>query len=346
MASIYHPRYPSGKESPYYNVKCWQRGRNKHHYLALKYPDGRRVRNRRDALYYKAKHEQLCGHRVTKEGPLHLRPLLLRFIDEAVIQEQKKPTTAAIDRLMTERLCAYLGAQRPVSQLSADMLDATLVRLMADRGLTAVTRNNYRKLLRSFGRWCKFRGYTLEDFAQDLPKLKEKPRSKAWLTRERWGDLLLLAEAARHPKLYLFTALGLFTGLRRGSLLALEWRDLDLAGEQLTARAEIMKDGEPLRIPVHRELQPILLRYAARHGLLFADLTPRGVDYHLKPLLRQLGLQGPRLGSHTLRRSFVKAALQALSADEARDAVGHASLDTTDTYAERQVITTEQMNRI
>jgi len=55
-------------------------------------------------------------------------------------------------------------------------------------------------------------------------------------------------------------ALALFTGLRRGEIEALEWRDLSIASASpcLSVRASTTKNSKPAHIPLHADLVAIL----------------------------------------------------------------------------------------
>jgi len=74
-----------------------------------------------------------------------------------------------------------------------------------------------------------------------------------------WADCEKLLAAARRPFPYLAIVLGLYAGLRRGEILALEWKHVDWVGEQIWVpgtKTAASKDYVPLHQALREALEP------------------------------------------------------------------------------------------
>ena len=71
-----------------------------------------------------------------------------------------------------------------------------------------------------------------------------------WLTVEEEARLMAALER-RESRLRPLVVLALHTGARRGELLTLEWRDIDIEQGTLTIRPECAKNGKERHIPLN-----------------------------------------------------------------------------------------------
>ena len=107
-----------------------------------------------------------------------------------------------------------------------------------------------------------------------------------------------------------FLLMALFTGMRRGELMALRWENVDLKAR--TLHLPKTKNGDPLNLPLSTFLSELLAERFAR-----ADASPYvfpgpGRDGHLvetkKFLLRVSTGSGVSFTLHDLRRTFITIA--------------------------------------
>jgi len=147
--------------------------------------------------------------------------------------------------------------------IRADVVDERLGAMTAD-GLSARTVNIHLASVRSFVRWCVARGRLERDPLKVL-----KPRNEVTdrrlvhrvlspLETERLLHVAQDADGGGKPLRWLWYAMPLYMGLRRGDLERLNWADLDLEARTLTIRggkARYRVDVLPIPMAVVEELQ-------------------------------------------------------------------------------------------
>lgn len=134
--------------------------------------------------------------------------------------------------------------------------------------------------------------------------------------------------------------LSLKTGIRRGAMLQLEWRDIDFNAKTVLVRGEICKTGKSRRIPLSplafetlkawREQQP--------QGNRYIFPSPRGdwprssCDEAWRTLLKKAGITN--FHWHDLRHDFAsKLVMSGIDLNTVRELLGHGSLTMTLRYA-------------
>ena len=114
------------------------------------------------------------------------------------------------------------------------------------RPLSEATANRYLTSLGSVYKWAKRRRLLPRGFVSPTRGVERAPTNN---TRVRYLDaaererLLAVCRVAPWGRLYLLVLAAITTGARRGELLALKWRDLDL--ERRTATVATSKKSEP-----------------------------------------------------------------------------------------------------
>jgi integrase len=139
-----------------------------------------------------------------------------------------------------------------------------------------------------------------------------------------------------------------YTGLRRGELIALRWRDVLFDQESIRVRASYSygalttpKSGKIRTVPMVPAVAEALARLGQREAfvadddLVFPGLGGEHLDgsalrRRYKAALRRAGLRELRF--HDLRHCFGSLAINALTILEVKEAMGHADLKTTMRY--------------
>jgi integrase len=184
-----------------------------------------------------------------------------------------------------------------------------------------------------------------------------KPEMKTWNPEELRAFLDHIRYDER-PWLYPVVHLAATTGLRRGEILGLRWRDLDLDAGRASIRKTVVCVGHEVRlsepktnkgkrsVPLDPTTVEVLRGLRAgqkkrsldRSDFLFSDesgnpLDPETVSLVFERRVKSSGL--PRVRFHDLRHSFATLALQAgVPLKVVSDILGHANISITgDTYS-------------
>jgi len=158
--------------------------------------------------------------------------------------------------------------------------DVSALSFEAWRGSQAMapkTMNEYQTAIRSLFNWLEPR------LGANPLRFVEKVESRGTQKRERRAYAMeelkrLVAVSGNRGIVYLTAA---FTGLRRGELLKLEWRDLHLDAVRpfVNVRASISKNHKQAMLPLHSDLVSALRRFysadASAIGLVFKGIVPR-----------------------------------------------------------------------
>jgi integrase len=166
-------------------------------------------------------------------------------------------------------------------------------------------------------------------------KVTARESGNEW--RSARGQRLLPDDTVDH--LRPMVLLSLNTGLRRGELFALRWRDLDLDRRVLTVTGSTSKSGNTRHLPLSDEAFDVLTawqdRCSDRDGLIFPGST--GQPFHTlktswSKLLTDADVSSFRW--HDMRHSFASKLVQAgVALNTVRALLGHEDIKMTLRYA-------------
>ena len=193
------------------------------------------------------------------------------------------------------------------------------------KGLSANSVNAVISVIQSSLKTAQLLGLTKEYTANKLkrPKLKEKPVECFTLAEQKQIEQAILN--GKKDKLY-GILLCLYSGLRIGELIALQWSDIDFVKGILTVSKSChdSKDGliidEPKTvtsrrvIPLPKQLLPILKGIKKKSDSPFVvsangkPVSVRSYQRSFELLLKKLNI--PHKGFHSLRHTFATRALE------------------------------------
>lgn len=188
--------------------------------------------------------------------------------------------------------------------------------------------------------------------AKELKRLREKrPDAIDALSAEEVFALARAAECERDAAIFVTAAL---SGLRRGEVLALRWRDVNFSKSALRVRAsyshgeeDSTKSGRDRTVPMAREIARALdalsrrERFTDHDDLVFpradgAYLDPDGVSDRCAEAQDRAGIRRRRDGSrfrfHDLRHTFGTRVIERASPLQVQKWLGHADFKTTERY--------------
>lgn len=152
--------------------------------------------------------------------------------------------------------------KRLVSEIRGDEIDDWL------RGLnvSAVTRNNSRRALRTAFSFAVKRKYCLENEAAKTAKAKEPKTKIGILTINEAASLLENAA----PDVLPYVAIGLFAGLRRAEIERLDWSEIDFESGLIEVTAQNAKTAQRRLVTMQPNLREWLLPLRKHKG----NVTP------------------------------------------------------------------------
>lgn len=191
--------------------------------------------------------------------------------------------------------------------------------------------------------------YARKEWEWDIPnpvpgrKLREPDGRVRWITRAEAAALMRAAEGERNaPHLADFIRLALHTGCRKGELLGLEWRRVDLQAGLIHLEAQHTKTGKRRSVPLNGDARAAMLgraRYRAEHCpssrwvFSHADGTRiQDVKRAFATACRRVEIEDFRI--HDLRHTCAAWLVSAgVGLTEVRDLLGHTTVKMTERYA-------------
>jgi integrase len=204
-------------------------------------------------------------------------------------------------------------------------------------------------------------GYVRENVTDRVRLPKSTKKEICPLTRDEAATFLEVSSGTRFETLYV---LAIHTGLRKGELLGLRWKDVDFTNKELRVRQQLVSNSEGLSFGIpksgkarsvrlsntavvsllkHKEIQDNEKRLAKEdwpnQELVFRSMkgTPMNGNNlskrSFKPLLEAAGL--PNIRFHDLRHTFATLLLEkSMHPKIVQEMLGHASIAITlDTYS-------------
>ncbi len=175
--------------------------------------------------------------------------------------------------------------------------------------------------------------------ARDTRLRTERERANAWRAERGYAEWPALGPYADHLTPLVLVALN--TGLRRGELFGLRWKDVDLTRKTLAVRGTEAKSGETRHVPLNGEAVRVLTTWrpkgAAPTHCVFPgddDTTPLvDIKSAWLPVVRAAKLDAP-FRFHDTRHHFASRLVMAgVDLNTVRELLGHHNLTMTLRYA-------------
>jgi len=302
-------------------------------------------------------HEPGGGQTLTASGGNALSRLHDEFIGEQRYVSRLAPATLSAYQASFDLLVHLVPATEP-SHLTTLSLTQFFRRLetrtrktgQTERsGVTASTVASHRSRLSRFLTWLEARGEIPRNPLLSMPRPSVEYERRQYLGRqsvERIFAALALSASSRSRfhrtrNLAIFATL-LHTGIRRGELLGLRARDVDLERRELWVRPETSKSRRSRAVPInttlHRGLDDYLAerrRVPLRSEHLFVSesgevLSLEGLRHLVKAIIRA---SGTRFHLHQFRHTFAVNFLhQSGDVAKLQQLLGHRDIRMTSSY--------------
>ena len=186
-------------------------------------------------------------------GRLTFREVVPAYLEYA--EANRKPNTVYGYRKLLDQICREPWTDKLLDEIQRVELVAWMD-ARSERGLSPQTVNNGLAVTSAVFRWAIERGLARGNPVQGIRRLRTPRGRETYLTASEARALLAVAP----DRMRLFLILALNTGMRRGEILGLCWRAIDL--EQGTLRVEDPKNRRPRTIRMNATLQAEVARHA------------------------------------------------------------------------------------
>lgn len=229
-------------------------------------------------------------------------------------------------------------AERPGRYYAGKDADGKPIHKARRSKLAPASVNRYHSALASVITWAIKRRIAPKGYVHPCRSVESRPENNArtrFLSDDERTRLLDACRAAAWPKLYLLVLMALTTGARRGELLGLHWRDVDL--ERAVASVGRTKNGDPRMLPLTPGVCEEMKRMTrSPSSLVFARAGDPTRVFTFEPHFRK-ALAAAKVRDftfHCLRHSCASMLAQrGRTLLEIADLLGHRQLQMTKRYA-------------
>lgn len=222
------------------------------------------------------------------------------------------------------QLCNYFGDIR-ARDISPERVQEFYNQKMADT--TPSTANRHFTLLRAiFNKALKLKFYHGENPCIGVAREKENPPRTRYLTA---NEIVAFINAAPMRSKALF-ACAIYTGMRQGELLNMDWKDIDLDANMIYILKS--KSGKKREVPILSSLKEILVGLGPKgRGKVFSLTIPQ-IRHDFQQTLLLSNITGVRF--HDLRHTFASHfIMNGESISTLQCILGHSSETLTHRYA-------------
>ena len=331
--------------------------------ITIRLPDGSQYRERKRAARFSKSAAQrwaqdreryLLQHgppAANREVPT-LEAFAPRFVDGHARANRHKPSgIASIESILKWHLVPTLGPKR-LDAITNEQVQRLKLAL-SERAPKTV--NNVltvlSTLLKKAVEWGEL------DRLPCVVKLLPNPKKTMGFHDFDQYERLLTVARKRGTDAYLMVLAGGDAGLRLGEIIALEWRDIDLAARRLTVERSdwqghvtVPKGGRSRQLPMTQRLTAALedcATSAMGAGVVPAGRSPITRDRVIKAVRGAQRIAGIEQGVHILRHTFCShLAMKGAPARAIQELAGHADLSTTQRYMHLSPAATEDAIRL
>lgn len=194
--------------------------------------------------------EYYLAHLRTERGSVPVQ----QAVDELIANRRSAGLSALYLRDLKWRLARFVRqfGERSVASITP----REIVQFLDSLGVGAVTRNTFRRDVRTLFSFCIDLKYCAENPVAGKQTLAKEPRKDVEvLTVEQAKHLLQKSSVAMLP----YWAIGLFAGLRPSEIRALDWHDVDFEDALITVRAAKTNSKRYVK------MQPALIEWLKPH---------------------------------------------------------------------------------
>lgn len=202
------------------------------------------------------------------------------------------------------------------------------------------TINSYKAALSTICNFAIYKGMLKANPCRGIRSLPLDNRRERYLTQSEVQDLLVACKASDWKRLYLLVLMAVTTGARKGELLSLKWKYIEL--KEGIAHLPDTKNGRPRDLPLtERVIAELIKIRGVGDALVFpSERKPDKPFEFRKQWIKALTVSGIEIGEgkrkvvfHSLRHTAAShLVMNGISSLEVAGIMGHKSLQTTLRY--------------
>lgn len=327
------------------NDGLYRRGDSPFWWASYTDPGGKRTRRSTGTANRREAEALLAKWRVETHRRVHWNEQPSRTFDELMLAylraTEGEKRAAERDRYSAKRLYPFFTGRELQTLAAIDVRGYIEHRRDAGAGNGTINRE--------LGLLSSALNYAKREWEWECPnpitgrKLREPEGRVRWITHAEAQALIRAAERVKQaPHLADFIGVALHTGMRRGELLGLEWRRVDLQAGLIHLEADHTKAGKRRSVPMNavaREAIMARLRFRAQHApdspWVFCDTGGRriaDVKHSFATARKAAGIEDFHI--HDLRHTCAAWLVSAgVPLTEVRDLLGHSTVIMTERYA-------------
>lgn len=221
-------------------------------------------------------------------------------------------------------LKAHFG-NKPLSQITTEDIQEYYNYKMAKASAPTANRH-FTTINAIINKVIKLKIYKGDNPCVGVAKQKENPPRNNFLSKAQIKDMLLCI-AERSKALFAFA---IYTGMRRGEILRVDWEDVDL--ENNIIHIYESKSGYKREVPIAPTLKQILLSLNPQKSGKVFNLSTKQIEFDFNHALKQAGITG--ICFHSCRHTFASHfMMNGGSVTDLQRILGHSDLKLTQRYA-------------
>ncbi len=194
-------------------------------------------------------------------------------------------------------------------------------------GLAPLTANHTIRIIKTFLNWAVKVNKLSKNPIAHMDRYKVNQKEPRFLKTD---EVRLVLEKAKESRIYEVVALAVYTGMRQGEIMRLDWNDVDFENKTITVN--LSKPGKFRKIPIHRNLDDILKSYKKKSGLIYSG-TVRTIEWEMT-LIRRALPDIAHFRFHDLRHTFASLLIRSgVDIYTVSKLLGHGQITTTQIYA-------------
>lgn len=238
--------------------------------------------------------------------------------------------TATTDNYRIERFIKdeniFKLVQINESRLKAH-LDKRIEKAEGKRSISHRTANHTIRIIKTFLTWAVRSNKLSKNPIAYMERYKIDEKEPRFLKQE---EVRAVLQKAAETRIYLVVAMAIYTGMRQGEILRLDWKDIDFEGKSIIVK--FSKPGKFRKIPLHSDLAAILKAHRKDDGLIYEGAL-KTIDWEMILIRRELS-KIAHFRFHDLRHTFASLLIKSgVDIYTVSKLLGHSQVTTTQIYS-------------